>query len=171
MDKKNIFLTGFMGSGKSTVAARLGELYGYSVIEMDQKIVEDEGMPITEIFAQKGERYFRNLETDFLLSLQNETGTVVSCGGGVPLKSCNVEAMKQSGMVVYLTALPATILKRVKGDTGRPLLEGHMDVDYIASMLEGRRPKYEAAADICVATDGRDPDEIAEEIEGAVQGE
>ena len=161
---QNIFLTGFMGSGKSSTAACLHEEYGFAVIEMDQQIEENEGMTISEIFARKGEEYFRTLETDFLRSLKSRAGVVVSCGGGVPLRECNVEAMKESGTVVYLTAKPETIFERVKNDTGRPLLEGHKDVGYIASMLEGRRPRYEAAADLCIVTDGLTPGEVARDI-------
>ena len=162
--KKNIFLIGFMGAGKSTIARCLHSHHGMEWIEMDKEIEKSEGMPVSEIFRRKGEEYFRELETGLLLSLESRSNTVVSCGGGVPLRSCNVEAMKRSGIVVFLTARPETILERVKDSHDRPLLEGHKDVEYIAGLLSKRLERYEAAADVQIATDGRRTAEIAEEI-------
>ena len=162
--KKNIFLIGFMGAGKSTIARCLHSHHGMEWLEMDKEIEKSEGMPISEIFRRKGEEYFRELETGLLLSLERRSNTVVSCGGGVPLRSCNVEAMKRSGIVVFLTARPETILERVKDSHDRPLLEGHKDVEYIAGLLSKRLERYEAAADVQIATDGRRTAEIAEEI-------
>lgn len=162
--KKNIFLIGFMGAGKSTVARCLHRRYGMEWLEMDREIERSEGMPISEIFCQKGEEYFREKETELLLSLENKEHTVVSCGGGAPLRACNVEAMKKSGVVVFLTARPETILERVKDSHDRPLLEGRKDVKSISELLSGRMEKYEAAADVLTATDGRSAEEIAEEI-------
>ena len=162
--KKNIFLIGFMGAGKSTIARYLHSHHGMEWIEMDKEIEKSEGMPVSEIFRRKGEEYFRELETGLLLSLESRSNTVVSCGGGVPLRSCNVEAMKRSGIVVFLTARPETILERVKDSHDRPLLEGHKDVEYIAGLLSKRLERYQAAADVQIATDGRRTAEIAEEI-------
>ena len=129
--KKNIFLIGFMGAGKSTVARYLHRQQGMNWLEMDKEIERKEGMPVSEIFRLRGEEYFRERETELLLSLADKENTVVSCGGGVPLRACNVEAMKKSGIVVFLTARPETILDRVKDSHERPLLEGHKDVEYI----------------------------------------
>ena len=162
--KKNIFLIGFMGAGKSTIARCLHSHHGMEWLEMDKESEKSEGMPVSEIFRRKGEEYFRELETGLLLSLESRSNTVVSCGGGVPLRSCNVEAMKRSGIVVFLTARPETILERVKDSHDRPLLEGHKDVEYIAGLLSKRLERYEAAADVQIATDGRRTAEIAEEI-------
>lgn len=153
-----------MGAGKSTVARYLHTHYGMEWMEMDQEIEKKEGIPISEIFRLKGEPYFRELETELLLSLADKKNMVVSCGGGVPLRERNVEAMKKSGAVIFLTARPETILERVKDCHDRPLLEGHKDVAYISGLLEQRREKYEAAADILMATDGRKAAEIGAEI-------
>lgn len=76
----------------------------------------------------------------------------------------NVELMKKSGVIVLLTALPETIYRRVKDNHDRPLLEGHMNVDYIRDLMEQRRPRYEAAADLTVQTDGKSGSEICREI-------
>lgn len=162
--KKNIFLIGFMGAGKSTIARYLHRQHGMEWLEMDKEIERKEGMPISEIFCLRGEEYFRERETELLLSLADKENTVVSCGGGVPLRAYNVEAMKKSGIIVFLTARPETILERVKDSHERPLLEGHKDVEYIADLLSQRMGKYEAAADVLASTDGRAPEEIGKEI-------
>ena len=164
MKNNNIFLIGFMGAGKSTVAKTLQAQYGMKLVEMDEQIEAEEGMKISEIFAQKGESYFRSLETQLLESLQNQEHTVVSCGGGVPMRECNVEAMRKSGKIVYLSAKPETIYERVRQFHTRPLLEGNMNVDYITQLMEIRMPKYLAAADLIVETDGKQAEEISEEI-------
>ena len=162
--KENIYLIGFMGSGKSSALKTLKKLSHLSGIEMDAQIEKEEGMSISEIFRVKGEAYFRNLETALLKRVAAEGPCIVSCGGGTAMRQENVEIMKGSGKVVYLTASPETILKRVQGSNARPLLEGHKNVEYIAELLERRAPFYEAAADIVVATDDRDVKDIAGEI-------
>lgn len=167
--KKNIFLIGFMGAGKSTVASTLHKTYGMRLIEMDEQIERQEQMKISEIFAAKGEEYFRNLETALLNSLETQGNTVVSCGGGVPMRECNVEAMKKSGYIVYLSARPETVYERVKDSHNRPLLEGNMNVAYIAGLIEARLPKYLTAADVTVETDGRNAQEICREILAACE--
>lgn len=161
---KNIFLIGFMGTGKSTVAACLSNDYGMEIVEMDQMIVEKEGMSIPDIFAQKGESHFRDAETNILIEIQSKENAVVSCGGGVVLREKNVEEMKKSGKIVLLNAKPETILERVKDDDNRPLLQGNMNVEYIRNMMEQRRPKYESVADFIIQTDGKAIDVICKEI-------
>ena len=161
---ENVFLIGFMGSGKSTIASYLAENYGMEIIDMDQLIVEREGMAIPDIFAQKGELYFRDVETSLLIEIQGEQNKVVSCGGGVVLREKNIQAMKKSGQVVLLNAKPETILERVKDDDNRPLLRGNKNVQFIRDMMEKRQPNYEAAADLVIHTDGKSADEICKEI-------
>lgn len=162
--KGNIFLIGFMGAGKSTVARELQSVHGMRLIEMDEQIEAQEKMPISEIFAARGEEYFRRLETELLDSLRDEENTVVSCGGGAVLRERNVEAMQRSGSIVYLSASPETIYERVRHTHNRPLLENNMNVEYIRELLEKRLPKYLAAADVTVSTDGRSAEEICGEI-------
>ena len=160
----NIFLIGFMGSGKSTVADYLCEKFDMDVVEMDQVIAERERLSISDIFEKHGELYFRDLETKLLVELQEKTNTVVSCGGGVAMRECNVTEMKKNGKVVLLTASPEVILERVKDSDDRPLLRGNKNTEFISNMMEQRRPKYEAAADVVVNTDYKTVEEIAEEI-------
>lgn len=139
------------------------------LIEMDEQIEEEQGMKISEIFAEKGEEYFRSLETALLTGLQQQDNTVVSCGGGVPMRACNVEAMKKSGKIVYLSAQPVTIYERVRHFHNRPLLEGNMNVEYITGLMNARLPKYLAAADVTVETDGKAAEEICREIIALIQ--
>ena len=163
---KNIFLIGFMGCGKSTVAAWLSRNRGMDIIEMDQQIAEREGMSIPDIFAQHGEIYFRDAETRLLMEIQTEQNKVISCGGGVVLRKENVDYMKRSGVIVLLTAQPETILERVRDDDDRPLLRGNKNVEFIRDMMEKRREKYEAAADIVIRTDNKSIETICNEIMG-----
>lgn len=160
----NLFLIGFMGAGKSSVSAGLGRMLGREVVEMDERIAAQEGMSIPEIFAQKGEPYFRACETALLKSFAQGAPRIVSCGGGVPLREENVAAMRESGTVVLLTASPEVILERVKDSDERPLLQGHKDVPYIAALMEQRRPRYEAAADITVDTSRLNIEEVCRQV-------
>lgn len=169
MEEKNVFgfnivLIGFMGTGKSTISQKLSEWFSMEVVEMDQMIAQRENMSISDIFAEKGEPYFRDLETKLLIEMQEKTNVVISCGGGVPMRECNVAEMRKNGKVVLLTARPETILERVKEDHSRPLLEHNKSVEYICELMEKRREKYEAAADIIIETDGKSAEEICEEL-------
>ena len=137
----NILLIGFMGAGKSTVSTYL-----------------------SKIFEEYGETYFRNCETNLLIELQKKNNQIISCGGGVALRDENVAEMKKNGKVVLLTASPEVILERVKDNDDRPLLRGNKNTEFISNMMEQRRPKYEAAADVVVNTDYKTVEEIAEEI-------
>ena len=160
----NIFLIGFMGAGKSTISDYLKNALAMDVVEMDQCIVERQGMSISDIFETYGEEYFRELETNLLIEMQSQSNVVVSCGGGVPMRERNVVEMKKNGRVVLLTAKPETILERVKDNHDRPLLENNKTVPFIADLMEKRRAKYEAAADIVIQTDGKSELEICEEM-------
>ena len=134
------------------------------IMEMDAYIQKKEGMSIKDIFATNGEEYFRNCESNTLIELREKKLMVVSCGGGVPLREKNVELMKNSGYVVWLTATPEAIYERVKDSTERPLLNGNMNVPFIQNLMESRREKYERAADIVIDTTGKEIEEICEEL-------
>lgn len=162
--KSNIFLIGFMGCGKSTVALGLQKKYGMKVIEMDQLLSQRQGMSIPDIFEKYGETYFRDLESELVAEIQGMENQVVSCGGGVVLREQNVAKMKENGQVVLLTAKPETILERVKYDNNRPILRGKKTVAGITELMEARRPKYEAAADIVIHTDGKLVSRICKEV-------
>ena len=160
----NIFLIGFMGAGKSTISDYLKTVFAMDIIEMDQIIAERAGMSISDIFETYGEQYFRDCETNLLIEMQSRTNVVISCGGGTPMRECNVVEMKKNGRVVLLTAKPETILDRVKDSHDRPLIENNKTVPFIADLMSKRREKYEAAADIIIETDGKSELEICEEL-------
>lgn len=169
MMKENIFLIGFMGAGKSSVARALVEQLHCPLVEMDEQIVKEQGMSINEIFEKYGEDHFREIESQLILALGSRQASVISCGGGVVVRPENTEYMKKSGRIVYLQASPQTVYDRVKNSNDRPILKGHMNVEYIAQLMEKRRALYEAAAELTVVTDGKSTKEIAGEIIGRLE--
>ena len=140
------------------------KLFDMKLVEMDQEIAEREEMSIPDIFATYGEEYFRNLETELLKELQTGRNCIISCGGGVALRSENVVEMKKNGKVVLLTASPETIYERVKDSNDRPLLKENKSVEFIAQLMEKRKEKYEDAADVVIRTDGKTILQICEEL-------
>lgn len=162
----NIVLIGFMGTGKSAIANCLSKMLPMETVEMDEVIAERARMSISDIFAVYGEEYFRNLETDLLVELQEKSNVIISCGGGTPLRDNNVAEMKKNGRVVLLTAKPETIYERIKNSHDRPLLENNKNIAFISKLLEERKAKYEAAADVVIETDGKNKLQISEEIVG-----
>ncbi len=161
---QNIVLIGFMGAGKTTLAAYLKQHFGLKTVEMDQVIEEQEGKSVPDIFAKEGEDYFRARETELLHKLAGQENLVISCGGGAALREENVAEMKKGGQVVLLTASPEDIYERLKDFDDRPLLEGRMDVADISELMEQRREKYEAAADLKIDTSGKTIPEVCEEL-------
>lgn len=164
MKKENIALIGFMGAGKSAVSQYIQDRFGYEKAEIDQLIMQKEGMPITEIFAKHGEGYFRDCESREILRLGSRKKTVISCGGGAVIRKENVENLKKTSRIILLTASPETILKRVKHSTDRPILNGNMNVEYIGELMEKRQALYQAAADFEVITDGKTIAAVSREI-------
>ena len=161
---QNLILIGFMGTGKSTVACQLSKQLNLPFFEMDEMIVQEQGMEISNIFKEKGENYFRDLETELLKNLlQKETG-ILSCGGGIILRDENIQAMKNHGTVILLTAKPETILKRVLHNQSRPVLNGKKNVNDITKLMKEREERYHIAADIIVSTDEKSLSQICEEI-------
>lgn len=162
--KDTIFLIGFMGSGKSTVAKELCKMLDAKLVEMDERIVEEQRMSINDIFAKYGENHFRDIESHLVEEIAREGNAVVSCGGGVVVRDKNVATMKERGKIVYLTADPKTIYERVKDSTNRPILNGNMNVEYITELMARRKDLYHGAADIEIGTDGKTVKDICEEI-------
>ena len=160
----NIVLIGFMGAGKSTISDYLSTMFDMEIVEMDQVIAEREEMSIPDIFATYGEEYFRDLETSLLIEMQDRKNTVISCGGGAALRERNVEEMKKNGRVVLLTASPEVVYERVKDSNDRQVLNGRKNVEGIDELMEQRRGKYEAAADIVINTDHKTVLQVCEEL-------
>lgn len=159
-----IFLIGFMGSGKSTVAQELSKKLQANLVEMDERIVQEQKMTINDIFEKYGESHFRDVESQLVCDIVKEGNAVVSCGGGVVVRPENVERMKEKGMIIYLTATPETIFERVRYSTNRPILNGNMNVEYIKELMAKRKDLYEAACSFQVATDNQSVEAICQEI-------
>lgn len=160
----NIVLIGFMGAGKSTVSDYLSTMFAMKIVEMDQVIAEREEMSVPDIFATYGEEYFRDRETELLVEMQSRKNTVISCGGGAALRERNVAEMKKNGRVVLLTASPETVYERVKDSDDRPVLKERKNVKGISELMEQRRGRYEAAADIVINTDNKTVLQVCEEL-------
>ena len=163
--KDNIVLIGFMGCGKTTVGEKLAADLSFDFLDTDQYIEEKEAMIINDIFATKGEEYFRGLETSSLEELISCTEkTIVSSGGGLPLRKENAELLQKLGFVVYLRVKKETVLQRLEGDTTRPLLACENPAKKVEELLEFRDPIYEVGAHLVVDVDGKTVEVIAEEI-------
>lgn len=167
---KNIFLTGFMGCGKTSVGRLLAERLGFLFVDLDEAIVKRAGCSIKEIFAQRGEPAFRELESQVLAEMAQGIGLVVSTGGGAVLAQANRELMRASGRIVNLTATVECIAARVSGDSERPLLQGDPSLERIRTMLESREACY-ADADLRLDTSTKSIESVAGEIIALLQGE
>ena len=143
----NIYLIGFMGSGKSSVGKLLAKNLNYKFIDTDEEIEKDTGLSINEIFKKFGERYFRNLERKKLEELIKLKNLVVATGGGMGADEKNINLMKQSGLVVWLKIDFDTFLKRVGNDPNRPLLKE--DINKLKTRFI-QREKYYSKADIII---------------------
>ncbi|WP_026666918.1 shikimate dehydrogenase [Butyrivibrio sp. AE2005] len=166
----NIILEGFMGSGKSTVSEILSDKLDLELIDTDEAIEEAEGRKISDIFEQDGEEAFRDMETGLVEMMVSDhmRETVISLGGGLPVREKNRELLKKVGKVVYLRTAPETVYDRLKGDDTRPLLKSEDPLARIKELQDKRGKIYEEAADIIVDTDGKTPAEVADEIISAI---
>ncbi|NOT95466.1 MAG: shikimate kinase [Nitrospira sp.] len=161
----NIVLIGYRGTGKSTVGRLLAARLGRTLVSTDAEIVARAKRAIPEIVAQEGWDYFRDLESDICRELAGRDQLVIDTGGGAILRPQNVEALKKSGRLFWLTASVETIATRIGGDNQRPSLTGTKSfVDEVADVLRERTPKYQAAADHVVATDDRSIDQLVETL-------
>ena len=163
--KNNLVLTGFMGAGKTTLGKALAQKLGYSFVDTDDYIVQREGMTIPEIFAAKGEDYFRALETTVLQELKEKLHcAVVATGGGLPLREENGRLLMEIGTVYYLKASADTIYERVKGCTNRPLLQCDDPYGRICELMDVRNPIYEKQCHVVIETDGKTMDNVLGQI-------
>lgn len=161
-DYKNVILTGMMGSGKTTVGRELAAVLGYSFFDLDE-IIEKKFGKISDIFAQKGEEYFREAETQELKNLKEKERFVLSTGGGIILKDENIEILKKIGQVFYLSAKSETIYERIKNQNHRPLLNTENPKKSIEEILNKRLEQYEKSGEKII-TDSKSAKEIAGEI-------
>ncbi|OGO24149.1 MAG: hypothetical protein A2Z28_05960 [Chloroflexi bacterium RBG_16_51_9] len=154
-----------MGTGKTAVGQALARKLGMKFIELDRLIEEQAGKKIAEIFRAQDETAFRELEIEATRQIAGEKNAVIACGGGIVLNKINIDRLREDAIMVYLTASPQTILKRVAGEKGqRPLLAVDDQLKTITDMLKFRKPYYERSADITVNTSRLSIDGAAEEI-------
>ena len=158
-----IALTGFMGSGKSTVGRSLADMLGCPFLELDAMVEKAAGRSITAIFAEGGESAFRSLEAAALkkaLSKYSQSDAVLACGGGTDLSAL------KGATCIWLRAGVDELAERLSSETAsRPLLKDAEDLrGRISELLTAREATYEAAADVILDTDGHSPEEIAQEI-------
>ena len=148
-----IFLLGFMGSGKSTTGKKLASHLNWSFIDLDEKIEQTTGMEIRDIFSEKGEAFFRKIESDTLKGMASESNAVISTGGGTPCFGDNMDFMLRTGLTVYLRMTPARLKSRLAGTSEhRPLLKdiGKNGLqEYITAKL-AEREKWYSRAEIIV---------------------
>ena len=157
-----VFLVGFMGAGKTSVARKLARMAGVASVDMDTYIERCEHKRVKEIFAEVGEEGFRAIETQTLYELgMKKDPMVVSCGGGVVLRPENRKALSELGLVVYLSVTAAEAASRISDVSSRPLFG---DLQNAQRVIDERLPLYEEVADVTIDTVGRGSSSIAHEV-------
>jgi len=171
---RSIFLVGFSGTGKSTIARLIGDQLQWPVYDLDQVIVERSGMPIPVIFEREGEAGFRTREGEALRAISSEGPCVVATGGGAVVSQENRRLMASKGWIVALEARPEVLyarmqhqLQRAEPDAVRPLLHAVSPLEQIRTLKDRRQPMY-ALADWTVHTDRLSPQQVAAEVIRAV---
>jgi len=168
----NIVLIGYRGTGKSAIAARLGERLGREVVSTDEAIVARIECSIPDYVAANGWPAFRDVETAVCEEVAARDGLVIDCGGGVVTRPRNMEVLRANGLVFWLQACVETIAGRIGGDTNRPSLTGDKSfVEEIAQVLEERTPLYAESADEAIDTETGSPDMLADIIATRVLAE
>jgi shikimate kinase len=160
---KNIYLVGFMGTGKSTVGKALAKVLNKEFKDLDELIEEREKRKIVEIFEQFGEQYFREVETAVVREISERENLVIATGGGVVVNEENFSLLKKSGTLITLVASPEAIYERIKDSIERPLLNVENPLDTIKRMLF-ERAYYYIKSDFIVDTTEREIDDIISEI-------
>jgi shikimate kinase len=164
----NIILTGFMGTGKSSVGRALARDIGLDFIDTDELIEERENRIIAEIFERSGEPYFRDIEEQLVRSITSSMdGVVLSTGGGIVINPANMELLANWGVVVLLSASVDEIIRRVGNTHARPLIDGANKRHSIEQGLKDRRDLY-SAAEFTVLTDGKTIKDVVEEVKTLV---
>ena len=156
------YLIGMMGSGKSSVGKLLANKLHFSNIDIDKEIEKDEKLSIKEIFEKKGENYFREIESKYLL--RKRKLAVVSCGGGIILNKKNREFLKTNGYTIYLKSSIATLEQRLLNENSRPLLSNDNLKETLINIYSKRKTLYTSAANTTIITDRRSVKEVCELI-------
>jgi len=164
----NIYLVGFMGTGKTAVGRELAKMNKWQFLDLDEFIEDAQHKSVSEIFAKSGEAYFRDLEKSALDGVSRKNDCVVSCGGGIVLDQGNINVMKSTGSMVCLTASVDEIIRRTSGRVNRPLLNVPDPKEKVEYLLKVRAPYYDRA-DIIIDTTQAPIDEIAKKILAAIE--
>jgi shikimate kinase len=168
----NLFLIGYRGSGKTTVAAALAERLGWPWVDADAELERRAGRTIKQIFEEQGEQAFRDLEAAVVADLAAGDRQIVALGGGAVLREANRKALAGRGPIVWLKASPEVLWARMTADpttaARRPNLTREGGLAEIRTLLAERTPIYTACADLAVDADDRSPAEIAREITSAL---
>lgn len=159
----NIYLVGFMGTGKTTVGEILSRKLKREFVETDRIIEKKEGLGIPAIFSIKGEAYFRKVEKEVLKDIASKDNLVVSCGGGIVIDKYNITLLRKTGIMVCLKARPSVIYERTKSYKHRPLLNVKNPMERIKELLQERERFYKKAH-IFIDTSDIPPQKVAEEI-------
>ena len=164
----NLYLIGFRGSGKSTIAPLVAKQLGWSFDDSDEQVVLLAGCPISQIFQDYGEATFREWETTVLLALSRQSSVVVSTGGGCPLSITNRDLMTETGKIVWLRAKAEVLWARIKADdknqAQRPDLTKDGGFVEVQRVLESRTSIYAACADYTVDVESLTPEHIAKQV-------
>ncbi len=164
IDNKNIILTGFMATGKTTVGKLLAKKLHRDFVDTDQLIEARQGQSIADIFANQGESAFRQMEADIALELGEREELIISTGGRLMLDPGNVASLSRKGRVFCLVATPEEIASRLQEDKNnpRPLLDTPSPEKQIIELLQEREKGYQPFFKL--ATDGKQPAEVAEDL-------
>jgi shikimate kinase len=158
----SVILTGFMGTGKTTVGRRLAQRLGKQFVDTDQQIEQQEGRSVAAIFATDGETYFRAAERR-VVAQAVQMDAVVATGGGAIVDPANLGCMRAAGPIICLTAAVDVILERTRADDNRPLLGDSERRARVSELLRQRAPAY-AQADVNIDTSHRPVEMIVDEI-------
>ena len=153
-----------MGAGKTVVGRRLARSLGWSFVDLDAVIEAGEGRPIPEIFAGRGEGYFRQREKAALSHVLEGSGQVIALGGGAVVDPGNLMLLKERSLLIWLRVSPDTVLSRVGRTADRPLLQGPDRLKRIEELSAQREGVY-AEAHVAVDTDGLSVDQVVQQIE------
>jgi len=159
----NLYLVGFMGTGKTTIGHAMAQRLGFELIDSDHEIERRQGKTIAQIFAEQGEPAFRLMEREFIAQGHPATRQVIACGGGLVVQPGMLEALKAKGVVVCLHASLPTILERTQGHRHRPLLNAENPEENLRTLYAQREPIYKHAGTV-ILTDGRPLAEIANHV-------
>ena len=159
----NIYLVGFMATGKTAVGRELARKKKWQFVDLDELIELKEKRTIADIFAKDGEPYFRHMEHETLKEVSQEKKFVVACGGGIVINKANIKIMKDTGIIICLTAAPEVILKRASAYSHRPLLNVTEPKKQIELLLKLRAPYY-AQADKIIDTSKISVKEVVDRI-------